>query len=151
MPNCDCDRRSVSVCNVIAIVLGIIIGVVVGILFAAGLIPVIFNFVVIALIASAIGIFVLLTSLFTANLIKGNNSFYKCTCKYARFVLAGTIGTLISGTLAAVSSLAPTSIASIIFVAFLAFFFVLLVVTTICLLNCIIGQTCKCKYDEVNN
>ena len=148
MPICDCDRNGISVCNVIAIVLGIIAGVVVALLFAAELIPTIGAFVVIALIAAVIGIFVLLGSLFTANLIKGNNSFYKCTCRYAKYVLAGTIGTLIAGTLAAVSSLATTSIAVTILIALLAFFFVLLVVTLICLLSCIIEQTCKCKYDE---
>ena len=137
-----CQKNGITICEVIGIFLAIIAGVAVGILFAAELIPAIASFIIIALVASAVSLLILVGSLFTANIIKGSNCFYRCICKFARFVLVGSVGTLLAATTAITAGLVVTAIASIILVALSAFFFVLMIVAIICLISCIIQQTC---------
>ena len=138
----ECQKKGITICEVIGIFLAIIAGASIGVLFSTGLITVTIGFIIIALVASAIAILILLGVLFTANIIKGNNSFYRCVCKFAKVVLAGSIGTLLASIVVIIVGLVGTAIVSVIFVALVAFFFVLMITAIICLFSCIIEQTC---------
>lgn len=145
MDNCGCNKIGLTVCEIVGIILGLIAGVAAGVVFSLGLIPSIINFVIVALITSGISILVLLGAIALGNNVKGYNSLNKCICKAGRFVLTGAIGTLLSGTLAITTGFTTTAIASIVFVALTAFFFLLLTVALICLFSCLIKQSCKCS------
>lgn len=146
MENCGCSKNGFTACEVVGIILSIIAGVAVGILFSSALIPAIADFIIIALILSAITLVIGFGTLFSANTIKGCNAFYKCTCKFARFLFTGIIGTILAGTIALTAGLITTAIVSIIFVALTAFFFVLMIVAIICLVSCLISRTCEDKF-----
>ena len=148
MNNCGCNKIGLTVCEIVGIVLGIIAGVAAGIVFSIGLIPSTISFVIVALITSGVALLVLLDLLIAANNMKGYNGFNKCICKSGRFLLTGAIGTLLAGTLAIATGFTITAIASIVFVALTAFFFVLLIVALICLLSCVIKESCRCR-DEI--
>ena len=147
MEDCKYTKSGLKTCEIIGIILGIIVGVAVGILFSAELIPITVNFIQIALVMSVVVLGILLVALFSANAMKGYNSFYKCICKFSKFVLTGSIGTLLSTTIAATLGVTVISIISTIFVALSAFFFVLMIVSVVCLISCIINETCRCKLD----
>ena len=100
MNNCGCNKIGLTICEIVGIVLSIIAGVAAGIIFSLGLIPSIISFVIVALATSGVALLVLLGSLIAANNMKGYNGFNKCICKSGRFVLTGTIGTLLAATLA---------------------------------------------------
>ena len=127
--------------SIVGIFLSIIAGVAVGIIFSTGIIPAIINFIIVALAASGVSLLLLLGALIAANAIRCYNAFYKCVRNLARFVLAGTIGTLLAATIAITTGLAATSIVAIIFVALSVFFFVLMIVSIVCLFSCIINNT----------
>ena len=143
MENCGCKKSGLTTCEFIGVILSLIAGVEVGILFSFGLIPITLNFITIAIIMSVIALAILLGSLFTANIIKGNNAFYKCTCRFAKLLLAGSIGTFLATTISAIIGVTVTTIVATIFVALSAFFFVLMITALICLISCIIKQTCR--------
>ena len=145
MEDCECRKADIIVYVAIGIILGIVAGVTFGVLFANGLIPVTLNFIKIALIMSVVVLFILLASILGANIIRGYNSFYNCICKYGIFVLVGTIGTLLAATITAIAGLVTKAIISITFVSLTAFFFVIMIFSAICLLSCLIRNTCsKC-------
>lgn len=145
MDNCGINKLGLTICEIVGIILGIIAGVAAGIIFSLGLIPSIISFVIVALITSGVSLLILLGAIAIGNNVKGFNSLNKCICKAGRFVLTGAIGTLLSGTLAITTGFTTTAIASIVFVALTAFFFVLLVVALICLFSCLIKQSCRCR------
>ena len=138
-----CRKNGLATEEIVGLILGIVAGIGVGILFALGLIPITINFIIIALIMSTITLAILLGVLFTANILRGCNSFYKCVCKLARFVLTGAIGTLLATTIALIIGVATITPAAIIFVALSALFFVIMIVSIVSLISCIIKQTCK--------
>lgn len=148
MGDCGYKNNGVTSCIVVGIVLSIIAGVAVGLLFSAELIPAVLNFVTIALIASAVSMVILVFSLYASNSIRSYNGFYKCICTFANVILAGSIGTLLAGTIALTIGLTATLITSVIFVALTAFFFVLMITSLICFITCIIKHTCICAKEE---
>ena len=143
MENCGCRKNGLTVCAFVGIILSLIAGVAVGILFSFGLIPITLNFITIALIMSVISLAVLIFSLYTANLAKGNNAFYRCICKFAKLLLAGSIGTFLATTISAIIGVTVITIVATIFVALSAFFFVLMITALIWLILCIIEHTCR--------
>ena len=142
MECCD-NRNDCEICKSTSVILGIIVGVAVGILFSVGLIPLIINFLNIALVASAVGIGILLVALVFANNIKGGNAFWECACKFSKLLLAGSIGTLRASTITLIIGVAEITILSSIFVGISAFFFILMIVSIICLINCVIKRLCR--------
>ena len=82
MGNCGCEKSGLTACEFIGVIVSIIAGIAVAILFSLGLIPITLNLITIALIMSVVAIFILLGSLYTANVVKGYNGFYKCICKF---------------------------------------------------------------------
>lgn len=145
MDNCSCNRTGLTICEIVGIILSVIAGVTAGILFSLGLIPLAENLIIVALIIAGLSLVILLGAIISG---KGYGGYSKCVCKSGLFVLTGAIGTLISATLAITTGFTITLIASIIFVAFSAFFLVLLIAALICLFTCLIKQNCKCR-DEV--
>ncbi|MBR2744242.1 MAG: hypothetical protein IKE01_02960 [Clostridia bacterium] len=143
MENCGCKKSNLTACEFIGVILSLVAGVAVGILFAFGFIPIALNFITIALVFSVVTIGILIFSLFTANVVKGNNAFYKCACKYAKLLLAGSIGTFLSTTISAIIGVTVFTIPATIFVALAAFFFVMMITALICLISCIIDKTCN--------
>lgn len=143
MMDCGCDKRGITNCEVIGIVLAIIVGIAAGIIYFQGIIPLPVNFILIGIILSVISLAILLGSLFSANVIEGCNGFKKCICKYGKFLLAGSIGTFLATTIAAIIGVTTVTILSTIFIAISAFFFVIIIVSLVCLINCIIKHTCR--------
>ena len=141
MMECECGNVGLNNCIVIGIILALIIGVGAGIVYFLGLIPMTLNFIIVALILSVVALGILLGTLITANIIEGYNSFRKCVYKFSRFVLVGSIGTLLATTIAVTVGVVEISIISTILVAISSFFFILLIVALICLLSCIIKYT----------
>ncbi len=146
--DCKYKKEGITACEIIGIVISIIVAIAVGILFSAGLIPVALNLITISLIMSVVSLGILLFSLYTANIIRGYNGFYKCVCNFARFVLTGSIGTFLATTISLTIGLAEITIASTIFVAISSFFLVLMIVALICLLSCFINETCRREKED---
>ena len=119
------------------------IGVIVGVLFANSVITAVTGFIVIALIIFAITLFILLASLFTANLLDECNPFRKCICKIGTCLLVSSLGGLIAGTIAVILNLTVVAIASILAVAFTAFFFIWAILSILSLVLCLIKETCR--------
>ena len=144
MEECGYKKNCITGCNILVILISIIIGVIVGVLFSMGLITSTLNFIIIALIASAVSIATLVGSLFSANTVKGYNVFTKCICLNGICVLISTIGTFLASTIAATIGLVITSIPSILFVGLSAFFFVWMIISVVSLISCVIREICKC-------
>lgn len=146
MEGCFCKKDGITTCEMVGIILGIIVGIATGVLFSLGLIPVVINLIRIALVFSVVGLAVLLGILYVANIIKGYNGFYKSVCKFSKIFLTGIIGTFLATTITAIIGVVGiVTIPAIIFVTLSAFFFVLMTISLICILTCIIEETCRNK------
>lgn len=139
----NCYDKGCKNSCIIEVIFSILVGVIVGYLFSVSLVPVALNFIKVALVASAMGIYVLGASIFAANALKHCNIFRKCLCRINICLLVSAIGTLIAGTFTATAGLVTTSIASILGVGFTVFFFVWLILSMISLFSCLIKSTCK--------
>ena len=136
---CSCECKGTCVVEVI---ISIIVGIVAGILFSSEIITTVTGLIIIALITSAVGLAVLLGSIFAANLLE-NCVFKKCICKKAICLLVSILGTLILGTVALLVTLTASAIASILIVALTVFFFIWTVLSIFTLLFCLIKETCN--------
>lgn len=141
MEDCGCRNENINSYQIASIIISIGIGIAVGILFFLGLIPIVLNLIIIALITSVIALAIVLFSLFAANILRGINPFRKCTCSFARITLAGAFGTFLAATISTIVGVTEFSIVANIFVALTAFFFVLMILSLIGLYNCLIEQT----------
>lgn len=144
MEYCEYKKNEKVTCQILGIIFGIIIGVATGILFSLDLIPLTLNFIIIALIMSVISLAIILGSLFTANITEECNAFNRCICKFAQFGLVGSIGTLLSTTIALTIGVTISSLIAAIFVGLSALFFVIMIIAITFLLDCLIKKTC-CK------
>lgn len=136
----DCCNKNncIANCEIIGFTVSTIVGIIIGYLFAVGLIPITINLITIALFMSVIGLAILVATLLFTNRIN-----YECICKISKLLLIGSIGTLISTTISAILGVTIISLIASIFVGLSAFFFVLMIISIICLINCIIKELCK--------
>ena len=142
MEGYNCSSNCKGTC-IIEVILSIIAGVVTGVLFSNGTLTALSGYIGVALIVSAIGLAILLASLFAANLLNNCNSFKKCICKIATCLLIAGLGGILAGAIAVILNLAVVGIATILAVAFTTFFFVWTLLSILSLMWCLIKETCK--------
>ena len=143
-----CNRKNcIASCEIIGLTVSTIIGIIVGYLFAVGLIPITINLITIALFMSVIGLAILIVSLLSANRPGACNAFHECVCRTSKLLLTGSIGTLLATTISAILGVTVVSLVVSVFVGLSAFFFVLMIIAIICLINCIIKELCERDLD----
>ena len=142
MEDYACKKTCKASC-IIEVLISIILGVVTGIVFSRGLIASVFNFSVVALVATAIAIVIFVGMLFASKVLCKYNSFEKCICKIGPCLLTAIIGTIIFGTVTLSIEIVVTSVISILSVGFTAFFFIWMILSIISLIWCIIKDTCN--------
>lgn len=129
-------------CDTIGIIISIVFGVVVAALFASGLIPLITTVVWILFGLGAGFLIFLVSGVYLATAVDSDSVLRKCICKNALCLLAGSIGTIILATVALAITLDIASIAVIVIIGVLAFFFALMVLVLIALIKCIVNKLC---------
>lgn len=142
MEDYACKKTCKASC-IVEVLISIILGVVTGIVFSRGLIASVFNFSVVALVATAIAIVIFVGMLFASKVLCKYNSFEKCICKIGACLLTAIIGTIIFGTVTLSIEIIVTSVISILSVGFTAFFFIWMILSIISLIWCIIKDICN--------
>ena len=143
MEECICMKNDCKTTCVLEVVLSILLGIIFGILFAIGVIPIVVNFIRIALVMSVLSMAILGGTLFASNLLKRCNVFEKCLCRINKCLLVSVFGTFLTATAAAIIGVTVISTLSIIVVALTMFFFIWMILSDISLFNCLIKGTCK--------
>ncbi len=136
MENCNCSKGTNIVGSILEVIISIILAVVVGVLFSNGVITTLTNFVIIALVTSVISLLILISSLYIANIIEGCQ-IKKCTNRINTSLLVSSIGGIIVGAIALTISIATATIASILAVSFVTFFFIWNLLSIISLILCL--------------
>ena len=144
---CCHPRNCMTGCELIGLTVSTILGIAVGYLFAVGLIPVTINFIRIALVMSVIGLAILIVSLFSASKISACREFYGCICQSSKLLLAGSVGTLLTTTIASILGVGIISLLTSIVVGLSAFFFILMMISIICIVSCIIKELCQKDFE----
>lgn len=134
-------------CELIGLTVSTILGITVGYLFAVGLIPITINFIRIALVMSVIGLAIVIVSLLSASKISGCKEFYGCICQISKLLLVGSVGTLLTTTIASIFGVGIISLITSIIVGLSAFFFILMMISIICIVRCIIKELCQKDFE----
>lgn len=136
-----------SVCKCVSIVVSAVIGIGVAVLFAFGLIPFIAE-AVIAVLALAGAILITEIVLVAISACSKDFSLTKCLCQIGTLLLSATIGAIIASIVAVAAGLSialpitTAAIPAIILVFLIATFFVLTIISLICLVRCILNDVC---------
>lgn len=130
-------------CGVTGTILGIIFGIIIAIFFSLGFTPIILTGIWVAFaLGAAVLIYVIISGLInSSNELKVSEN--SCFCKYARCLLFGSAGTILSA-LAAVSitlDIAVTAIVVLIGIG--TFFFVFMISALISYVRCLIKNSCS--------
>ena len=141
------DHCGFSPCLSIAFPVSLVVGILVAILFTFGLIP---GITTATWIVFGLGVLGLVFVLIAVLLLGCNRCFVllKCLEKLLPCLLAGIFGTIILS-LVALSIVLSIGIFTIILVGLLAFFFSLLIVSLILLIQCVIENRFSNKITEV--
>ncbi len=142
MENCNCPKENSIGRIILEVIISIIIGVIVGVLFSTGVITTLTNFVIIALVTSAISLLILISSLYIANIVDWCN-IKRCVGGISISLLVSSIGGIIAGVIGLTISIATATVASILVIAFTAFFFVWNLLSIISLVLCLAKETHK--------
>lgn len=147
MERCECDKKGLSICNFIALLLGIIAGIAVGVIVSSGVELLATRLLIIASITSIIGIGFVFFTLFVSNFIKGCNKFFSCTCKNSKVLFISSIGTFIVSVIGLIVGVTVASTLTTIILALTSALFVVMLVSLICLVFCIIKNLCEFDYE----
>ena len=130
-----------NVYNFIIGTISIIAAIIVSALFYLGFITDILPAVTIIAIIAAVILFIIILLLVIPCF--NSKTLNKCLCKFASYVIIGSIGTILASIVAFVITLAATSILSAAVIFFLILFFVIALIGFILLLNCILCSKCE--------
>ena len=136
MGHCD-DNCSFNAFSGLGIVISVMFGAIIAILFAFDFIPGIVTSTWIAFGLGVLSLVILVIGVFLAA-VTGPNALSKCLSRNTTCFLIGIIGTIISSLAALSIVLDTTFISVIILVAIGAFFFSLMIIGLIALINCIV-------------
>ena len=136
MENCGCSKGTNIVGSILEVIISIILAVVVGVLFSNGVITTLTSFVIIGLITSAISLLILISSLYFSNIVE-TCSIKRCTNRVSTSLLVSSIGGIIAGAIALTISIATATVASILAISFVTFFFIWNLLSIISLILCL--------------
>ncbi len=136
----------VSICETLALLFSIIFAVIVAVLFALLPIPNITTAIIINLILATI-LLILYSALLGFIQYTGNIKIRLCFRFTSTLFFIGVIGSIIASIIALSITLTP-NVLGVILVGFIAFFFLLMLITFVCLLNCLATTKSICCHDK---
>ena len=131
MSNCSCRFN----CTLFAVIVSVIIGIVAALLNITALITVTPAFL---WVLFGIAVVYLAVTLLASAFARGLG-LRECVCRILNFLFAGILGTILTAVILLGITFAATSILGAVIVGLLLAFFTLMIVTTTCLIKCILG------------
>ncbi|MBR2734888.1 MAG: hypothetical protein IKE05_01690 [Clostridia bacterium] len=130
-------------CGVVGTILGIIIGIIIAIFFSLGFTPLILTGVWIAFaLGAAVLTYVIITGLInSSNDIRSDSG--SCFCRYAKCLLFGSVGTVLSALAALSITLDIAVTAIVVLIGIGVFFFVFMISALISYIKCLIRKSCS--------
>ena len=140
----ECNKCGSFNCGLLGIVIGILAGIAAGIVFPLGLIPTPENLVIITGVIAIVGLVIFLLTTLLTNKDSDVFSIKRCICSIGKYLILGSIGAIITGTVVLTRVLVATSLLSAILVGLTAFFFIVTIVSIVCLFVCLLNRLCNC-------
>lgn len=130
-------------CGITGAILGIIFGIIVAVLFSLGFTPIILTGVWVAFaLGAAVLIYVIISGLInSSNELKLSEN--NCFCRYARCLLFGSAGTILSAIAALSITLDIAVTAIVVLIGIGVFFFVFMISALISYIKCLITRSCS--------